>query len=128
MDSQSGIMDSNDVSNSVDDGKVLKASGIDDNLGPVLLVLWIQSWVDHFNWADESVTVDFVWESGIRDNTGVTNDSTITGVDDQLGEDFSQFPLGYRPENHNSAFKKSVVEPAALWLGGWLHWRSQRLR
>ena len=62
-------MDSNDVSNSVDDGKVLKASGIDNNLSPVLLVLWIQSWVDHFNWADESVTVDFVWESGIRDDT-----------------------------------------------------------
>ena len=69
MDSQGGIMDSDDVSNSVDDGEVLKSSGINDNLGPVLLVLWIQSWVDHLNRADESVAIDFVWERGIRDDT-----------------------------------------------------------
>ena len=69
MDSKLGVMDSNDISNSVDDWEVLESGGIDDNLGPVLFVLWVEGWINDFNGADESFAVDFVWESGISDNT-----------------------------------------------------------
>jgi len=62
-------VDTNDITNSVDNWKVLKLVGIDDDLSPVLLVLWVESWVNDLDRADESVAVDFVWESGISDNT-----------------------------------------------------------
>ena len=62
-------MDSDDITNSVDDWKVLESSGIDNNLSPVLLVLWVKSWINDFDGADESVAVDFVWESSISDDT-----------------------------------------------------------
>ena len=42
MDSQSSVVDSDDVTNSVDDWKVLESGGIDDDLSPVLFVLWVE--------------------------------------------------------------------------------------
>ena len=62
-------MDSDDVTNSVDDWKVLESGGIDDDLSPVLFVLWVEGWVNNFDGADESVAVDFVWESSVSDHT-----------------------------------------------------------
>ena len=49
MDSEGGVVDSNDVTNSVDDWEILESGGVDDNLGPVLFVLWVQGWVDHLD-------------------------------------------------------------------------------
>ena len=62
-------MDTDDVTDSMDNWKILKSSSIDDDLSPVLLVLWIESWVNHLDRADESVAVDLVWECGVSDHT-----------------------------------------------------------
>ena len=67
MDSKGGVVDSNDITNSMNDGEVLESGGVDDNLSPVLLVLWVESWVNDLDGADESVAVDLVWESSISD-------------------------------------------------------------
>lgn len=69
MDPEGGIVDSNDITDSVNNWKILESSGVDDNLSPVLFVLRIQGWVNNLDGADESVAIDLVWESGIRDNT-----------------------------------------------------------
>ena len=42
MESEGGVVDSNDISNSVDDWEILESGGIDDDLSPVLLVLWVE--------------------------------------------------------------------------------------
>ena len=55
MDSELGVMDSNNVSNSVDDWEVLESGGIDDNLSPVLFVLWVESWINDLDGANESL-------------------------------------------------------------------------
>jgi hypothetical protein len=68
VDSEGGVVDSNDISNSVDDWEILESGGIDDDLSPVLLVLWVEGWIDDLDGADESVAVDLVWEGGIGDN------------------------------------------------------------
>jgi hypothetical protein len=62
-------MDSNDITNSVDDWEVLESGGIDDNLSPVLFVLWVEGWINDLDGANESLAVDFVWEGSISDNT-----------------------------------------------------------
>ena len=69
MDSQGGVVNSDDISDSVNDWKILKSGSIDDDLSPVLFVLWVKSWVNNLNRADESVTIDLVWECGISDYT-----------------------------------------------------------
>jgi len=69
VDSKFGVMDSNDITNSVDDWEVLESGGIDDNLSPVLFVLWVEGWINDLDGANESFAVDFVWEGSISDNT-----------------------------------------------------------
>ena len=49
MDSQCGIVDTDDIANSMDDWQVLEPRGINDNLGPIELVLWIVSWINDFD-------------------------------------------------------------------------------
>ena len=60
-------MDSDDVSKSVDDWEVLELVGIDDNRG--IGILLVKGWVNNLEGADESLRVDFVWESGINNNS-----------------------------------------------------------
>jgi hypothetical protein len=60
-------VDSNDVSESVDDWEVLEFVGIDDNRG--ILSLLVEGWVNNLEGADESVSVAFVWEGGINDDS-----------------------------------------------------------
>ena len=60
-------MDSNDISESVDDWEILESGGIDDNRG--ISSLLVKSWINNLERADESVRVDFVWECGINDDT-----------------------------------------------------------
>ena len=69
MDSESGVMDSNDVTDPMDNWKILESGGIDDDLSPVLLVFCVKGWIDNLDGADESVAINFIWEGGIRDNT-----------------------------------------------------------
>ena len=54
-------MDSDDISDSVDEWKILELVGIDNNLGPVVFLLWVESWVNNFHGADEG------WLSGFQD-------------------------------------------------------------
>jgi hypothetical protein len=61
-------MDSDDVSKSVDDWEVLELVGIDDDTG--VCTLLEEGWVDNLEGADESVTVDLVWEGSV-DNDSV---------------------------------------------------------
>ena len=60
-------MDSDDVSKSVDDWEVLELVGIDHNGG--IGILLVEGWVNNLEGANESVTVDFVWESGVNNHT-----------------------------------------------------------
>ena len=69
MNSQSGVVDSDNIANSVNNWKVLESGSIDNDLSPVLLIFWVEGWVDDLNRADESVAINFVWESGVSDNT-----------------------------------------------------------
>ena len=67
VNSHGSSVHSDDVSESVDDGEVLKLGGIDDNGGVGSLL--VESGVDNLERADESLVVDFVGECGIDDNT-----------------------------------------------------------
>jgi hypothetical protein len=67
IDSHVGSVDSNDVSESVDDWEVLEFAGIDDNVG--IGTFLVESWVNNLEGANESLRVDFVWESGINNHT-----------------------------------------------------------
>lgn len=69
MDSEVGSVNSNNISNSVNDWEILESVGIDDSLSPSLLVLWVQGWINNLEGADESVAVNLVWESGIDDDS-----------------------------------------------------------
>ena len=62
-----GRVDSDDVSKSVDNWEILESSGV-DNDGSIGTLL-VKSWIDNLEGADESVGVDFVWESGIDNDT-----------------------------------------------------------
>lgn len=55
MDSKLGVMDSNDISDSVDDWEVLESGGVNDNLSPVLLVLWVEGWINDLDGAYKSL-------------------------------------------------------------------------
>lgn len=62
-----GSMDSDDISDSVDDWEVLELVADDDNLG--ILSLGVEGWVNNLEGADESVVLNLVWESSIDDDT-----------------------------------------------------------
>lgn len=69
MDSQSGVVDPDNIADSVNDWEVLESGSVDNNLSPLLLVFWVEGWVNDLNRADESVAINFVWEGGVSDNT-----------------------------------------------------------
>ena len=62
-----GGVDSDNISKSVDDWKIFESCSINNN-GSVGTLL-VESWINNLEGADESVTVDFVWECGIDDDT-----------------------------------------------------------
>lgn len=63
-------MDTDDVSNSGDDGEVLESGGVqDDGSEFVLLSGGVQGAVDDLDGADEFVLGDLVGEGGINDNS-----------------------------------------------------------
>ena len=72
VDLEVSSVDSDDVSNSVDEWEVLELVGIDDNLSPVVFLLWEKSWVNNLHGADESwlsVLEDLLeWERSIDDD------------------------------------------------------------
>lgn len=70
IDSQISSVNSNDITKSMDDWEVLKSLSIDDNLSEVVcLGLWVESWVNHLEGADESIRVNFIWESCVNYDT-----------------------------------------------------------
>lgn len=69
IESEVGSVDSDNITESVDDWEVLESLGIDDNGGVVMLGLLIKSWVNDLEGADVSLAVDFVWEVSIDDDT-----------------------------------------------------------
>jgi hypothetical protein len=73
MDLEVSSMDSNDISNSVDEWKIFELVGIDNNLSPVIFLLWVKSWVNNFHGADEGWLSGFQdlleWERGIDDDS-----------------------------------------------------------
>lgn len=63
-------MDSDDVTESVYDWEVFESLGVDDDLGALTLAtFWVKCWVNNLKGANKSVSVDFVWESSIGDDT-----------------------------------------------------------
>jgi len=75
-------VDSDDVSESVDDWEVLEFVGIDDNgsIGSFL----VKCWVNNFKGADESIRVDFVCKSGINNDS--IEVAWFTGSEGGFGE------------------------------------------
>ena len=67
VDSHVGSVDSDNVTKSVDNWEVLELVGIDDNTGVGTLLE--ESWVDDLKGADESVSVDLVWEGGVNNDS-----------------------------------------------------------
>ena len=61
VDLEVSSVDSDDITNSVHEWEVFELVGIDNNLGPVVLLLWVESWVNNFHGADEG------WLSGLQD-------------------------------------------------------------
>ena len=49
MDSKGGVVDSDDVTDSVDDWEVFEPSGIDNDLSPVCFILWVKCWVNNLD-------------------------------------------------------------------------------
>jgi len=82
VDSHVGSVDSDNVSESVHNWEVLEFVGIDDNGG--IGSLLVEGWVDNLERADESVSVDFVWESSINDDS--IEVAWLTGGEGGLGE------------------------------------------
>jgi len=70
VDSHGGSVDSNDISESVDNWEVLKSVGEDDEVGPVvLLARSVEGVVNDLEGADESVLGHLVGEGSIDDDT-----------------------------------------------------------
>jgi hypothetical protein len=67
VDSHVGSVNSDDVSESVDDWEVFEFVGIDDNWS--ILSLGVEGWVNNLEGADESIGVSFVWEGSIDNDT-----------------------------------------------------------
>ena len=62
-------MNSDDISDSVNDGEILESVGIDHNLSPVVLGLWVKSGVNDLEDTDESIGLQFIGEGGVDDDT-----------------------------------------------------------
>jgi hypothetical protein len=75
-------VDSDDITNSVNDWEVLEFVGIDDNVG--VGSRFVESWVNNLEGADESLGVDFIWESGVNNNT--IEVAWVTGGEGSLDE------------------------------------------
>ena len=74
MEFKFGSVDSNDITNSVDEWEILEGVSVDNNLSVVGVFLGsIESWVDNLEYTDESGLSGFedlfVWERGVNDNT-----------------------------------------------------------
>lgn len=73
VDLEVSSVDSDDISDSVDEWEILELVGIDDNLSPVIFLLWVESWVNNLHGADESWLSGFQdlleWERGIDDDS-----------------------------------------------------------
>lgn len=82
VDSHVGSVDSDDISESVDDWEVLELAGIDDNVGVGSFL--VKGWVNNLEGADESLRVDLVWESSINNDT--IEVAWVTGGEGSLGE------------------------------------------
>ena len=69
-DSHVGSVDSDDVSDSVDDGEVLESLGVDHDLGELVgLGLGVEGGVNDLENADISILLYLVGESGINNNS-----------------------------------------------------------
>jgi len=72
MDLEVSSVDSDDITNSMDEWEILELVGIDNNLSPVIFLLWVESWVNNFHGADEGWLSGFQdlleWERGIDDD------------------------------------------------------------
>ena len=66
VETEGGSVESDDVSESVDDREVLESLGVDHNSGELLAV---QGGVDDLERADEFFGVGLVWEGSIDDHT-----------------------------------------------------------
>ena len=66
--SESGSVDSNDISNSLNDGEIFESLGIQNDGGVVsaisgsLLVLNVEGGINNFEGADVLILVGLVWE------------------------------------------------------------------
>jgi hypothetical protein len=67
LDLEVSSMDSDDISNSVDDWEVLEL--VTDNNDLSVFVFGVDSWVNNLKDAAESVVLNLIWESGIDDDT-----------------------------------------------------------
>lgn len=72
VESEDGSVDSDDITNSVDNGKIFEFVSVEDEGGIVVfasrfLSLDVDRWVNDLEGADESLLVGLVGESGIDD-------------------------------------------------------------
>ena len=69
VESKRSAMDANDVTDSVDNGEVLEATGVQDNCGVVCVFSAVKAGVYNLERADEASLVDFVGEGGVDNDT-----------------------------------------------------------
>ena len=70
VDSHGGSVDTDDVSESVDDGKVFESGGENDEVSPVVFLAGaVERSIDNLEGADESVLGDLVREGSVNDDT-----------------------------------------------------------
>ena len=67
VDSHVGSVDSDNISESVDDWEVLELTSVDDDVS--IGTLGVESWVNNLEGADESLRIHFVWECCINNDT-----------------------------------------------------------
>ena len=67
VDSHVSSVNSDDISESMNNWEIFEFAGINDNVSE--LVLGVKGWVNNLERADESLRVDFVWEGGINNDT-----------------------------------------------------------
>lgn len=74
VESEGSSVDSDDVSDSLDDWQIFESLGVENEGGVVagvsgsLLVFDVEGWINDLEGADVSLLVGLVWESGINDN------------------------------------------------------------
>ena len=75
VESESGSVDSDDVSDSLDDWEIFESLGVENEGGIVagvtgsLLVLDVEGWINDLEGADVSIRAGLVWESSINDSS-----------------------------------------------------------